>query len=207
MAASGSYARGEQPRSVHDPLAEPYERMVAQQRRYNARHASDPLAELRREQAEFRKARDAAANENAWMAVPALGPAAVVLALEAPLVLAGRTATAVQNLNPQLFKPFTQVGETWATRMGRRAHKVLEERIAGKGGWSYNQRLPDSPLRPDVRTPPRVRKAGEEPKHYYLELKPNTPRGRRAGRSQVKKYEAIKGVKARAIYYDPKSVQ
>lgn len=207
MAASGSYARGEQPRSVHDPLAESYDRMVGQQRQYNSSQSTDPLAELRREQAEFRKARDAAANENAWMAVPALAPAAIILGLEAPLALAGRTATIAQDLNPNLFKPFVQVGETWATRLGRRAHKALEERVAGKEGWFSNQRLPGSSLRPDVRTPARIRKAGEDPKHYYLELKPNTPRGRRAARGQVKKYEAVEGVRARAIYYDPKAVQ
>ncbi len=45
MAASGSYARKEQPRSVPDPLDKPYRRMAAQQRAYNAQQeAGGPVA-------------------------------------------------------------------------------------------------------------------------------------------------------------------
>ncbi len=114
LAGSGSYARGEQPRSVADPLAGPYARMAAQQRAYNARQAAelerrrrgavpasarnvsvapladrmyrpsdDDVADLRRQQAEFRKTTGAISRENAWMAVPTLAPGAAVLGLEA----------------------------------------------------------------------------------------------------------------------------
>jgi hypothetical protein len=37
-----------------------------------------------------------------------------------------------------------------------------------------------------------------------IELKPNTPSGRAAGKRQMKKYEAASnGKKGRVIYYDP----
>lgn len=58
-------------------------------------------------------------------------------------------------------------------------------------------------LRPDVRTPSRVRTAGKEPQPFQMELKPNTPSGRAAAARAVKKYEATK-VKTRPIFYDPK---
>jgi hypothetical protein len=58
-------------------------------------------------------------------------------------------------------------------------------------------------VRPDVRTPPRVRKPGKDPEPYQMELKPNTPSGRRAAARAVKKYEGTK-VKTRPIFYDPK---
>lgn len=41
MASSGSFARGDRPRSVPDPLAGPYDRMAAQQRAYNARQEAE----------------------------------------------------------------------------------------------------------------------------------------------------------------------
>lgn len=58
-------------------------------------------------------------------------------------------------------------------------------------------------LRPDVRTPPRVRSPEEPPKPFQMELKPNTPSGRRAAARAMKKYEET-GVKSRPIFYDPK---
>lgn len=39
LAGTGSYARGDQPRSVPDALAQPYARMAAQQQAYNAQQA------------------------------------------------------------------------------------------------------------------------------------------------------------------------
>lgn len=41
MAGTGSYDRGDQPRSVPDALAQPYARMAAQQRAYNDRQAAE----------------------------------------------------------------------------------------------------------------------------------------------------------------------
>ena len=44
---------------------------------------------------------------------------------------------------------------------------------------------------------------GLTPRGYILELKPNTPSGRSAGRSQMRNYQEQLGVKGRVIYYDP----
>lgn len=38
-----------------------------------------------------------------------------------------------------------------------------------------------------------------------MELKPNTPSGRKAGAAAVPKYEQATGEKARVIYYDPRN--
>ena len=124
MAGTGSYARGDQPRSVPDALAQPYARMASEQRAYNERQAaalerrrrddvtsapaprrsarvapladgmyrgSDAeIAELRRQQAEFKKTERAISRENAWMAIPALAPVAAVMGLEGAAYIAGR---------------------------------------------------------------------------------------------------------------------
>ena len=58
-------------------------------------------------------------------------------------------------------------------------------------------------VRPDVRTPPRVRAPGKEPEPFQMELKPNTASGRRAAARAMKKYEGT-DVKTRPIFYDPK---
>lgn len=236
LAESGSYARGGQPRSVPDTLAEPYARMVAQQRAINARqeaaleqrtggaHAAtsavapladrmyrpsnDDIAELRREQAEFKKTERAISRQNAWMVLPPLAPVAAVLGLEAAAVIAARLApTAIARAPLQLVQrdPYLRVGDNWATRAGRRAHAALRERVTQKPGWRSEPdvKLPDGKIvRPDVRTPPRVRKPGRDPEPFQMELKPNTPSGRSAATRAVKKYEGAG--KTRPIFYDPK---
>ncbi len=106
----------------------------------------------------------------------------------------------------QRADPYVRVGDNWATRAGRRAHAALKERVAQKPGWKPEPqvKLEDGRiLRPDVRTPPRVRTQGKEPEPFQMELKPNTLSGRGAGARAMKKYEAT-GVKTRVIYYDPK---
>lgn len=245
MAGTGSYARGEQSRSVPDPLAGPYAKMAAQQNAYNARQdaeleqrrrakaaavstptqpravgvppladrmyrpSADDVAELRRQQAEFKKTERAISRDNAWMAVPALAPAAAVLGLEAAGMIAARLAPAAIQRAPLRFvqrEPYVRVGDNWATRAGRRAHAALKERVAQKPGWRSEPGVPMKDgrvVRPDVRTPPRVRAAGREPEPFQMELKPNTPSGRRAAETSVKKYEGT-GVKTRPIFYDPK---
>lgn len=245
MAGTGSYARGEQPRSVPDPLADPYAKMAAKQNAYNARqeaeleerrrakaaavsapsHAravgtppladrmyrpsADDVAELRRQQAEFKKTERAISRDNAWMAVPALAPAVAVLGLEAAGMIAARMVPAAIPRTPLQFvrrEPYLRVGDNWATRAGRRAHAVLKERVAQKPGWRSEPEVPmrdGRVVRPDVQTPPRVRAAGREPEPFQMELKPNTPSGRRAAERAVKKYEGT-GVKTRPIFYDPK---
>lgn len=173
------------------------------------RPSADDVADLRLQQAEFRKTERAISRENAWMAVPALAPAAAVLGLEAAGMIAARLAPAAVQRAPLQFvqrEPYLRVGDNWATRAGRRAHAALKERVAQKPGWRPE---PDVPLRdgrivrPDVQTPPRVRVAGRKPEPFQMELKPNTPSGRRAAARAVKKYEGT-GFKTRPIFYDPK---
>ena len=236
MPGSGLFARGDQPRTVLDSLAGPYGAMAAQQRAYNARQeaaltqagaggaapeavssladrmyrpSESDVAELRRQQAAFKKTERAISRENSWMAVPALAPAAAVFGLEAAGMVAARLAPAVAPYTPVVrenFLPYLRVGDNWATRAGRRAHADLKMRVERKPNWESEPdvELPNGRiLRPDVRTPPRVRVAGKDPVPYQMELKPNTPSGRRAALRAVKKYEAT-GVKTRPIYYDPK---
>lgn len=168
------------------------------------------IAELRRQQAEFKKAERANSRENAWMAVPALAPVAAVMGLEGAAYIAGRLAPAVAQRAPLVLHradPNLRVGDNWATRAGRRAHGALRERVAQKPGWDPEPTVPLKDgriLRPDVRTPSRVRTPGKEPEPFQMELKPNTPTGRAAAARAVKKYETT-GVKTRQIYYDPKS--
>lgn len=171
--------------------------------------SADDVAELRRQQAEFKKTERAISRENAWMAVPALAPAAAVLGLEAAGAIVTRLAPAAVKRAPLQFlerDPYLRVGDNWATRAGRRAHAALREAVEKKPGWESEPGVPMSNgriVRPDVRTPPRVRAQGQPPKPYQMELKPDTPSGRRAAERALKKYEGT-GVKTRAIFYDPK---
>jgi hypothetical protein len=142
------------------------------------------------------------------MAIPALAPAAAVMVAEAPALvgaLARRPAPKAPPLNLTTKDPYLRVGDNYATRAGRRAHSALRERVAQKPGWQSEPSVPSDGkiVRPDVRTPPRVRTAGDKPKPYQMELKPNTPSGRKAAAKAVKKYEGTK-VKTRPIFYDPK---
>jgi hypothetical protein len=245
LPGTGSYARGEQPRSVPDPVAGPYAKMTAQQAAYNSRQeaelerrrlgaakvpstvvsarngvaaafsdgtyrpAADDVIELRRRQMEFEKTRRAISRENAWMAVPALAPAAAVLGLEAAGMIASRLApAAIQRAPLQLVQraPHLRVGDNWATRAGRRARAELRERVAQKPGWDPEPTVSlagSRIVRPDVRTPSRVRVAGRKPEPFQMELKPNTPSGQRAAARAIKKYEGT-GIKTRPIFYDPK---
>jgi hypothetical protein len=172
------------------------------------RPAADDIAELRRQQAEFRKTERAISRDNAWMAVPALAPAAAVLGLEAAGMIAARLAPAAVRRAPLQFvqrEPYVRVGDNWATRAGRRAHKWLEDTVEAKPGWQYEPKVPRAgqrPLKPDAGTPRRSPAAPE--KRCYLELKPDTPTGRAAGARAVKRYQDATGEKARVIYYDPK---
>lgn len=174
------------------------------------RPSEGDVAELRRQQAEFKKTARAISRDNAWMAVPALAPAAAVFGLETAGALAARLAPAAIERAPLQFvarEPYLRVGDNYATRAGRRAHAALREWVEQKSGWDSEPSLPrpgGGILRPDVRTPARVRKPGEEPKPFQMELKPNTPTGRAAAAKAVKKYKGATGVKTRPIYYDPK---
>jgi RHS repeat-associated protein len=89
-------------------------------------------------------------------------------------------------------------GETAATKAGREAHRKFAEKVRAKAdqGWQSEPTIKgpnDEVLRPDAITP-----SGRP-----VELKPNTPSGRRRGESQLKKYEEATGKKGRVVYYDP----
>ena len=245
MAESGSYARGGQARSVPDTLAGPYAEMLAAQRSYNAKQATDiaarksgpdrlrpvsapvrtapiaPLAdrmyrppaddlvELRRQQAAFQETKRAISRDNAWMAVPALAPVAVVAGLEAAGALAARLAPEAIKRAPFQFTkqdPYLRVGDNYATRGGRRAHAELKRRVEDKLNWKSDADLPlnnGRVVKPDVRTPLRMRPKGDEARAYQMELKPDTVTGRKAAAKAVKMYSST-GTKTRAIFYDPK---
>jgi hypothetical protein len=165
------------------------------------------MAELRRQQAAFKKTEHAISRENSWLAAPALAPVAAVLGVEAAGAVAARLAPAVIERAPlQLAEkdPYLRVGDNWATRAGRRAHRWLESKVEAKDGWQYEPRIErpgQRPLKPDAGTPQR--NPGNLSKRYYLELKPDTPTGRAAGARAVKRYQDASRQKARVIYYKP----
>lgn len=169
----------------------------------------DDLAELRRRQAEFERERRAISKENSWMAMPALAPAAAVLGLETGAAIAARFAPPVIARGPLVFTermPYLRVGDNWATRAGRRAHAAFRARVEAKPGWEAERAVnarSGGIVRPDARTP--VRNPAKPDQRFEIDLKPDTPSGRRAGARAVKKYEAETGNKARAVYYNPKA--
>lgn len=162
---------------------------------------SSDILELRRQQAEFRRAREQAERENSWMAVPALAPAAVVMGLEGAGLLAARLATRrlagildMPAVAPARIPARARGGETPAAARGREQHQKLRQRVLEKG-WEYEPRVPDkkgSYIKPDVRTP----------RDYYMELKPNTPSGKAAAVSTVRRYRRITDTPVRGILYD-----
>ncbi|MBR7619245.1 hypothetical protein JKL49_07565 [Phenylobacterium sp. 20VBR1] len=169
--------------------------------------SADDLAELRRQQAEFGAVEREIGRKNAWMAVPALAPAAVVMSLEGAAAIAARLAgTPLKQAPLQLAErdPHLRVGDNWATRAGRKAHKQLEDRLRPKEGWDYEpaKTVDGRRMKPDAGTPPRG-PAGKT-RRYYLELKPDTPSGRQAATKAVKRYQDGLKQRVRAIYYDPK---
>lgn len=172
-----------------------------------AARPADDLTELRREQEAFRKVVHAESQKNSWMAIPALAPAAVILAAEGAGALALRPLVREARKIPHRFverDPFLRVGDNWATRAGRRAHDALEDRLASKPGWEYEPMLTGESgrmLKPDVGAPARNPLSN---RRHLMELKPNTPSGRAAAARAAKKYETETGNKTRPIYYDPK---
>ena len=75
--------------------------------------------------------------------------------------------------------------------------KKVKAREAAGEDWRANPEYEDpttgKKLIPDARTP----------KGNPIELKPNTPSGRAAGKRQMEKYEAAAKRKGRVIYYEP----
>lgn len=176
--------------------------------RYGALYAPPPddLAELRRQQAAFDHERRAISKQNSWMAIPALAPAVAVLGLEAAAAIASGLAAPAVARGPLVLTermPYLRVGDNWATRAGRRAHQALKARVDAKPGWKGEHTVgtDGGSVRLDVKAPIRPSRPD---KPYQMELKPNTPTGRRAGKKAVERYERETGNKTRDIYYNPK---
>jgi hypothetical protein len=166
------------------------------------------LPELRRQQAEFGRITREIDRQNSWFAIPALAPEAVIDGLG----IAGAIAAA--RAGPELARAplvlserarYLRVGDNWATRAGRRAHKAFEELVDAKPGWDAEKTMignSGAKVRPDARTP--VRDPLRPKERFTIDLKPNTPSGRRAGAKAVEKYVRELGNRARIIYYDQK---
>lgn len=158
------------------------------------------VAEVRRQQAQLDKVVDAESLKNSWLAIPALAPTALIAAGEGAALLAVRAAAAELKRIPLRFierEPFRRGGDNYAARLGRKVHAELKARVEQKLNWDPNPEFTGQSgarLRPDAGTP----------RGRYLELKPNTPSGRRAAESQVRKYREDGKKKTRAIYYNPK---
>lgn len=79
----------------------------------------------------------------------------------------------------------------------------LNARTAQKPGWDpqVTVRNQHGVFRPDASAP--ARNPLDPSKRFQLELKPNTPSGRRAAARAVKRYTEKTGNKTRAIFYNP----
>ncbi|MDI3287923.1 hypothetical protein [Polyangium sp. 15x6] len=91
-------------------------------------------------------------------------------------------------------------GETPAAARGRKEHEEFKKKVEAKQkegkDWDPRPRVftkDGQELRPDALTPQK----------HPIELKPNTPTGKAAGKRQMKKYEAATGKRGRVIYYEP----
>lgn len=161
---------------------------------------AEDLTELRRQQAAFRQTRVALDRQNGWMAVPALAPAAVVMGLEGVGIAAARAAGPRLATIPLRFpgrEPARIGGDNHAARVGRRAHKYIEQTVKNKENWKYEEpvKRPGQPSsKPDIKTP----------RDRYIEVKPDTPSGHRAGARAVERYRSATRRPTRAVYYDPK---
>jgi hypothetical protein len=163
------------------------------------------VAELRRQQAGFKATRREIADQNSWMAIPALLPVAVGLGLGGAGAVAEGLAGPIARQAPLVLKRlFPRGGHTPEAAAGQRAHAALKERVNAKPGWVADRgvKTDTGVLRPDVRAP--ARDPAKPDTRYQMELKPNTPSGRRAAAKAVEKYSRETDNKTRAIFYDPK---
>lgn len=113
--------------------------------RYGALYAPPPddLTELRHQQAEFKATRRKIADQNSWMAAPALGPVALALGLGAPAWMAGLAGPTARQAPLVLQKGLTlpRGGDSPAAAAGRRAHEAegARQREAGVGRRSWSE--------------------------------------------------------------------
>jgi len=83
-----------------------------------------------------------------------------------------------------------------AIAKGKQAHKEFADKVKKKG-WKSEPRLKD-PKTGKIVKPDAVTKSGRP-----IELKPNTPTGRKKGAQQIKAQERATGKKGRVVYYGP----
>ena len=80
---------------------------------------------------------------------------------------------------------------------GNKAHAELKAKVKAKDGWKSEPYFKGADGR--VHRPDALTKNG-----YCIELKPNTPSGRRAGKSQAARYtNQTPCRRTRVVYYDP----
>ena len=93
----------------------------------------------------------------------------------------------------------TRGGESAAAAFGRQMHRMFKDRVSQKPGWrSEPQDLVD-PVTGRKVVPDAISPSGRP-----VELKPDTPSGRRAGARQLEVYERATGKRGRVVYYDPR---
>ena len=86
-------------------------------------------------------------------------------------------------------------GDSAEAAAGREAHDAFDETVRAKPGWQSRPRIVDADS--NVHIPDALSPSGRP-----VELKPNTPSGRKAGQRQLRRYEEVTGKKGRVVYYD-----
>ncbi|WP_437933510.1 RHS repeat-associated core domain-containing protein [Sorangium sp. So ce341] len=139
----------------------------------------------------------------------AIGVPAIVVSTGLVVGGVGNIAAGIQGLSqalmsqgsevttPQAAAPATRGGDSATAARGRSVHREFADKVKAKPGWQAEPRLVD-PATGRIVVPDAI-----TPKGHPIELKPNTPSGRAAGRRQMTRYERATGKKGRIIYYDP----
>ncbi|MGB7068405.1 MAG: RHS repeat-associated core domain-containing protein [Pyrinomonadaceae bacterium] len=84
-----------------------------------------------------------------------------------------------------------------AAAKGRQEHKKFADKVKLKRGWKSEKNVKDPVTGKTVRPDARSRRGKP------VELKPNTPTGRKKGAKDLKKQESDTGKKGRVVYYEP----
>lgn len=113
------------------------------------RGSDTDIADLRKQQAAFKKTERAISRDNAWMAVPALAPVVAVAGLEGAAYIAGRLAPAVAREAPLVLQgadPLSargrQLGHARRASRARRAQETCcsETRLAERADCTVEGR-------------------------------------------------------------------
>jgi len=100
--------------------------------------------------------------------------------------------------SPTTSAPKKRGGENEKAALGRQKHEEFKKKVERKKGWDPRPTL-EHPITKQKLHPDALTRNGNP-----IELKPNTPSGRAAGKRQMRKYEAASdGKKGRVIYYEP----